>query len=474
MSTEIALRASIRQLEGYRKMAITQFAEATAAMNTALKTAALAAGGKGIYVDDDFAKCFFGRGYAKHDFATTARMQLDRQIWDHLIEAHGLERIMDKKARDEFREQLRNDPPEATAENAYATISTFLGQADLIFKRGIANAFSQLDRRFRTHDGFKIGSKIILSNAFTDYGSWNYHRRQDETLRDVERAFYILDGKPVPDRVGNPKPDNGGPAIAKSFLTTVDEARPRGFGMVAFQAEDDMFRLRAFKNGNAHLFFKRDDLVTKVNKQLADYYGDVLPAGSDCAEVKPQFNRTPAKNYGFFPTPEAVVSHLIERANIYPKPLKILEPEAGTGRIASAVADENDVTCVEIQRHMADELAASGKYRRVIHNDFFDVTPEYLGLFDRIIMNPPFDGQRDIDHVTHAVSFLEDEGRLVAVMAAGVEFRENAKAVKFRQLVEARKGAFFDLPPASFAESGTMVNTVICVIPGIKAGPARW
>ena len=79
-------------------------------------------------------------------------------------------------------------------------------------------------------------------------------------------------------------------------------------------------------------------------------------------------------------------------------------------------------------------------------------------------MNPPFDRGRDVDHVSHALKLLAPDGVLVAVMSAGVEFREDAKTSDFRAEVKRRGGKFHDLPPGSFASVGTHVNTVLCVI----------
>lgn len=76
-------------------------------------------------------------------------------------------------------------------------------------------------------------------------------------------------------------------------------------------------------------------------------------------------------------------------------------------------------------------------------------------------MNPPFDRGRDVDHVTHALKFLKPGGRLVSIMAAGVEYRTDRKTSDFRATVERFKGSIRDLPFGSFAESGTNVNTVI-------------
>jgi hypothetical protein len=68
------------------------------------------------------------------------------------------------------------------------------------------------------------------------------------------------------------------------------------------------------------------------------------------------------------------------------------------------------VDCVEIQPHLAADLQASGLYKRVYVQNFLSLTPETTGLYDRVVMNPPFDRQRDIDHVMHALKILEAGG----------------------------------------------------------------
>src|SRR3546814_3048810 len=74
---------------------------------------------------------------------------------------------MDAEAREKFRHQLRTDPPEVSVENCLATVESLILDSRNIFLRGIANVFSRLDRRFRTHDAFAIGSKIIRSEEHT-------------------------------------------------------------------------------------------------------------------------------------------------------------------------------------------------------------------------------------------------------------------------------------------------------------------
>src|SRR5690606_14748674 len=130
-----------------------------------------------------------------------------------------------------------------------------------IFARGVAECFSDLDRRFRSHDGWKIGSRIILTGAFTESGHWNYYYNKRDTILDIERAFLVLDGREVP-------PGYGG------LVGAIEEARRGGWGARQTCVENEFFTARIYKNGNAHLWFKRDDLLRKVNRLLADYYGE--------------------------------------------------------------------------------------------------------------------------------------------------------------------------------------------------------
>lgn len=471
-------RATIHQLVAAKDQAREAYLNAFDALDLAhsLERAAAPSGRAG---DLPWIGCgsAYGRNHEvfseREKFEARVTRALDQNVWDHVIKTTNLDQLMDRQERDAFRAALTDDPPPATVENIAATVERLVGDSDLIFKRGIALAFAKLDRRFRSHDGFKLGSRIILSHAMSEWGSWS--RGMDDVLVDVERAFCRLDGKPQPERLGG-------------IVGQIDLARREhgGWGRrAAFEVRSDYYKANVYLNGNIHLWFARKDLVEKVNLLLADYYGANLGAAPDVADVKHAYATTPATSgggFGLFPSPEPVVAAVMERAGLrkaaqvrgydgsipetYLKPKRVLEPSAGTGALSTWAADclGASVTCVEVQAHLAAALAASGRYGRVVHADFLARFPGDLGRFDVIVMNPPFDGCRDVDHVTHALQFLAEGGVLVSVMGAGVEFRTDRKTADFRKEIERRGGSFFDLPPGSFAESGTYINTVLCCI----------
>lgn len=173
--------------------------------------------------------------------------------------------------------------------------------------------------------------------------------------------------------------------------------------------------------------------------------------------------RTIQQDFGYFPTPPAVVARLVELAALRPA-LDALEPSAGRGAIAKALhAAGCLVDCVELLPANVAALCEQAAYHAVQQGDFLKIEPE--PAYDRVVMNPPFAKQADIHHVSHALRFLKPDGLLVSVMSAGVTFRDNKLAKDFRAMVEARGGDIEALPDGAFKESGTGVRTVIVTVP---------
>lgn len=175
------------------------------------------------------------------------------------------------------------------------------------------------------------------------------------------------------------------------------------------------------------------------------------------------------REFDFFETPPEVAISVIELAQIEPG-MVVLEPSAGKGALARpAKARGADVVCVEIQPKLAEALRAEG-FRVPQGGDFlaFEAPAPGKGNYDRVVMNPPFSRQQDITHVRHAVSFVRPGGILVAIMSAGMKFRENRKTDAFRCWLPRWFADYniHDLPEKAFRSSGTDVNAVVLV--GVK------
>lgn len=393
---------------------------------------------------------------AREEFRLLITQTIDRSNWRHLLDHCGFDALLDRQAREEFNDALREDPPAFTVENCAATFGEIYGNRREYFLRGIANTFMALDRRFRSHDGFKIGARLIINNAMSGFGVWNNYDRRD-TLHDVERIFCELDGRQV-RKIDHPE----------SIVKMVSEIW--NAGDLPQVAHGDYFRVRVFKNGNLHLWFERDDLLEQVNKLLAEFYGEVIGDSYDSTEADdaPEYHIVPAKGWGAFMSSEAVADRVANHARTYNK--RVLEPSAGTGVLAD-MAKRNgasEVVCVEIQEGHAYELTRKGYQTHC--KDFLSLDPSETGLFDCVVMNPPFDRGRDCDHVQHAMKFLKAGGCLVAVMSARAEYATDKRHKAFHKMVDKcgtldwGRGKWFDLPAGSFAHAGTNVNTVILAI----------
>lgn len=159
------------------------------------------------------------------------------------------------------------------------------------------------------------------------------------------------------------------------------------------------------------------------------------------------------QDFGWFPTPQVIAERVVAMAGIEPG-MRVLEPSAGEGAlvrdllVAGALVD-----CVEINVVRAERVR--DMQCQCMCADFLQVLPN--PVYDRVLMNPPFAKRADIHHVTHARQFLKPGGKLVAIMSAGVAFREDKLAADFR----AQCDSIEHLPDGAFKESGTGVRTVV-------------
>lgn len=191
-----------------------------------------------------------------------------------------------------------------------------------------------------------------------------------------------------------------------------------------------------------------------------------------------------------FQTPRELAEQMIDLADIEPGH-RVLEPSAGTGNLLGAMGGRmfaagdttgqgaspgsSSIVAVEINLALADGLRAAYPLTAVQCCDFLDQHPGPLsatsangsrgwGLFDRVVMNPPFTKGQDIAHVRHAYDFLKPGGRIVAIMSEGPFFRSDRKAREFRQWLDERDSVTEQLPPDTFKVSGTGVNTRLVII----------
>lgn len=189
---------------------------------------------------------------------------IDRSIWRDLMMKSGMLALMDAEAREQWYKNLEEgDLPAINEDNILSTFEQLHLNKQDVFERGVINVFRGLSWEYKTNSPCMFGKKIIVNNLVTHnrWGfslSWGWRRDQ---LVDLERMLYLLDGKPVPDNRGD---------ISVRLMEYIrDNPRQQSY-------EDELFGIRYFQKGTAHVIFKRLDLVEKMNDIVAKHYPGML------------------------------------------------------------------------------------------------------------------------------------------------------------------------------------------------------
>ncbi len=179
-------------------------------------------------------------------------------------------------------------------------------------------------------------------------------------------------------------------------------------------------------------------------------------AGGDKRNLKKEFQ--------FFGTPDALADELVILANIQ-KEHTVLEPSAGQGAIIKA-----------IQRHLPKsvdycELMPINQtflnkipFTTMVCEDFLNIPFNCTNFYDRIIANPPFNKNQDIDHVRKMYEVLKIGGRLVSITSTHWQSSSNKKETEFRNWLDKVEAVIQEVPAGTFKESGTNIKTCILII----------
>jgi predicted RNA methylase len=174
---------------------------------------------------------------------------------------------------------------------------------------------------------------------------------------------------------------------------------------------------------------------------------------------------------GFYPTPPAVANTVLA---LVPDPGEgawVLEPSCGMGDLALAAMERWSgvrLDGVEFRSSLAEvarlRLSPYGERAVVYNDDFLDHA--YGERYQRIVMNPPFEGYADADHIRRAYDLLAPGGYLVAIASAvytqGMHGRQKVR--DFIRWLDDHDARAEPLPEGAFKESGTGTRTCAYVL----------
>ena len=191
---------------------------------------------------------------------------LDRSIWRDLMKKSGMLSLMDAQAREQWYNSLEKDDIPAVSEaNILSTFEQLHQSKGEVFERGVINVFKGLSWDFKSNNPCKFGKKIIAT-GLVKHDRWGFGLNwgwQRDRLADLERMLVLLDGKPVPDNRAD---------VTRRLSDHIHENRHSN------RYEDEMFVIKYFQKGTAHIVFKRPELVDKLNDIIARHYPGALSA----------------------------------------------------------------------------------------------------------------------------------------------------------------------------------------------------
>jgi predicted RNA methylase len=155
-----------------------------------------------------------------------------------------------------------------------------------------------------------------------------------------------------------------------------------------------------------------------------------------------------------FYTPLELVERVVELADVEEK--LCLEPSCGDGRIIDAMnnAGAHYVVGIEIEPKSLTKKYPFSQVE-VLFEDFLKIKTLDFKPFDRIVMNPPYDKNTWVRHISHAWDFLGNNGKLVAICP-------NAESNKqLQKFLEDKRYEVTPIEAGAFKESGTNIATMI-------------
>lgn len=198
---------------------------------------------------------------------------------------------------------------------------------------------------------------------------------------------------------------------------------------------------------------------------LKDAY-DMLQAGWTLEDIDEQLFSGWSEDEGFYPTPRPVIDRMIAAVQdkLSRDSVKVLEPSAGIGSITDAVSEVAPRACIhaiEINSRCRDVLKLKGfksflelqshwvsGVRMLLKAKDFLKEHYHTGLYDIVLMNPPFENRQDEQHVRVAYDCLLPGGRLVAIVSAGAI--QNQRSASFVAWLSSIGATWEELPEGSF------------------------
>ena len=370
---------------------------------------------------------------------------------------------------------------EAVEKGSVTILGNLHDLTQLVELEGLTNRLiwnmSETDReKFAERDGnsnwsLKETTKINDIVRFAKFPDPEMHVNNLNSLaRDMATVKgYLNTGKFIAKQVENQGSDNlitmTGPVWNKHIAKIRAFAKIQKYGAAdraseLFKTEGRLNRMGVVDNATLREVLRELD---KVKSGITTSKPVETPVTRLTKVIKNKVLASGKAYIDFFPTDNQVLADdVIDKADIQ-EGMKVLEPSAGMGDLADRIAAKGaDLDVGDISSDMRELLDAKG--HNVIGDNFLEM--ESAPIYDRVVMNPPFNNDSAITHINHALTMLKDGGRLVAITPINTGDIGNSKNKNFREYLDAVGAVEEPNPSGSFKNSlnSTGVETKTIVI----------
>jgi hypothetical protein len=204
-------------------------------------------------------------GISGENALTSELKSIKRMYWNASLELSNVKKLMDASALRRLQSSFcSTECPDFTIETLRSTYIQAYSQADEMFTSGLIEVFKQATGNYKTNDAFKVGRKMIL-DYMVDYcmygGSLSLSHNRQDYLNDLDRVVRILDKAKEQEAYTSMRLPNEIDTALRNKKTTL---------------ENTYFKIKCFKKGTIHIEFKSQYVVNKINKAIANYYGQTV------------------------------------------------------------------------------------------------------------------------------------------------------------------------------------------------------
>ena len=185
----------------------------------------------------------------------------DQAAWTALLERSNVMDLMSAKRKAEWRTTLaKGEAPPFTQAAIIGTFRSLYENRAKVFETSVVECFEQLNPGFQRNELTGFGKRVVLSYVTDVYAGGLPGRSACDQIDDLLRFMHLMDARPVPHAH----------KVRDAVLAAITKGSDRLY-------EDEYIHIRWFKNGNGHLTFKREDIVSRMNEMIAKHRTNALP-----------------------------------------------------------------------------------------------------------------------------------------------------------------------------------------------------